>query len=274
MENDNRHLRLSSFDVRLKDPYHLGSEQEKLKDRVQKLEDTLTKLMQNFVEQKNSNATLTQTNLELSQRLQLSEKELTKALLQIQKLERKSNTLYAEQLLQTQMLEDLQEKSLTNTPKPPPSPPATIPLTTSMSESPSYPLDNTSHSELTSRAFHSTPFPLPLSPTPSSTPIPPTSPPPPGWQKVERKKKNKNKKKPHQVNIQLNPNYNVNNTNGENPFSRSQSPNTQLSSSQVKQAPCPSINAWNKVRHTPRPLVMSFDIKFTFCIRHRACFYS
>ena len=262
MENDNRHLRLSSFDVRLKDPYHLGSEQEKLKDRVQKLEDTLTKLMQNFVEQKNSNATLTQTNLELSQRLQLSEKELTKALLQIQKLERKSNTLYAEQLLQTQMLEDLQEKSLANTPKAPPSPPATIPLTTSMSESPSYPLDNTSHSELTSPAFHSTPSPLPLSP--SSTPIPPTSPPPPGWQKVERKNKNKNKKKPHQVNIHLNPNYNVNNANGENPFSRSQSPNTQLISSPVQQAPCPSINAWNKVRHTPRPLVMSFKMKFTF----------
>ena len=262
MENDNRHLCLSSFDVRLKDPYYLGSEQEKLKERVQKLEDTLTKLMQNFVEERNSNATIIQTNLELSQRLLLSEKELTKAQLKIQKLERKSNTLYAEQLLQTQMLEDLQEKSLANTPTAPPSPPAEPLLTTSKIESSSYTQDNTSHSEPISPAFHSTTSPLPLSP--SSTPIPPTSPPPPGWQKVERKKKNKNKKKPHQVNIQLNPNYNVNNTNGENPFSRSQSPNTRLSSSQVKQAPCPSINAWNKVRHTPRPLVMSFDIKFTF----------
>ena len=87
MENDNRHLRLPSFDVRLKDPYYLGSEQEKLKERVQKLEDSLTKLMQNFVAERNSNATITQTNLELSQRLLLSEKELTKALLKIQKLE-------------------------------------------------------------------------------------------------------------------------------------------------------------------------------------------
>ena len=43
-EKDDRHLIFPSMDVRLKDPYYLGCEQEKLRDKVCELENSQAQL--------------------------------------------------------------------------------------------------------------------------------------------------------------------------------------------------------------------------------------
>ena len=71
-KKDDRHLIFPSMDVRLKDPYYLGCEQEKLKDKVRELEKTQAQFDK-------SQTQLIQKNAELSEKLesalQLREKE-------------------------------------------------------------------------------------------------------------------------------------------------------------------------------------------------------
>ena len=71
-EKDDRHLVFPSMDVRLKDPFYLGCEQEKLKDKFRELENSHAKY-------EKSHAQLIQKNAELSENLEsalkLREKE-------------------------------------------------------------------------------------------------------------------------------------------------------------------------------------------------------
>ena len=66
MAKDDRHLHFRSMDVRLKDPYYLGTEQEKTKDRLQEVENSNTQLTQSNAELTKSNGELMKSNAELS----------------------------------------------------------------------------------------------------------------------------------------------------------------------------------------------------------------
>ena len=78
-EKDDRHLNFPSMDVRLKDPFYLGCEQEKLKDKVRELEKSHAQMEKSCAQLEKSQAQLSQKNAELSENLEsalkLREKE-------------------------------------------------------------------------------------------------------------------------------------------------------------------------------------------------------
>ena len=82
MAKDDRHLHFRSMDVRLKDPYYVGTEQEKMKDRLQEVENSNTQLTQSNAELTKSNAELSRLIAELTQKVDLltmeKEKETAK----------------------------------------------------------------------------------------------------------------------------------------------------------------------------------------------------
>ena len=225
-EKDDRHLVFPSMDVRLKDPFYLGCEQEKLKDKVRELENSHAKY-------EKSHAQLIQKNAELSENLEsalkLREKEQAQFKEQLELQNRHIQSLFSlvhklESDLNILCSEDPSTSSDTIKPKLSPSS-NSLPQASPVS-APTIPLPKNVTNPST---------PLPFLPPHMIPPPPPL--PPYGWQTVGQSKK------AHQLNIAVNPKYNSKERK-ESPYIKTDSPIPVRPKTQSKAAAIPPFNVW------------------------------
>ena len=241
-EKDDRHLIFPSMDVRLKDPYYLGCEQEKLRDKVRELENSQAQF-------EKSQAQLIQKNAELSENLEsalkLREKEQAQFKEQLELQNRHIQSLFSlvqklESDINILCSEDPSPSSDTSEPK----------------------LSSSSNSQLKAPPACAPTIPLPKDVINPSTPLPPPPQfvphppplPPYGWQTVGQPKK------ATQLNIAVNPKYKANEQK-ESPYIKTNSPIPPRPKTQPKAVTIPSNNVWKAQISHSQPSASSKSTK-------------